>query len=241
MMASRDIQTVDQVYKILEKRIIEGQYPPNSALSQLRIAEELGISRTPLREAFRMLERHGLVVSEHNKRFRVAGFSAGDLDELYALRITVEGLAARAGIPVLSNEDLDKLQLQLVEMDQAMAARDYDGWNEPHITFHHTLISRAGDRSVNLARQLSQHAERYRYASMLPIQPGSWEQARVEHAALFAAAEERDGELVANLLAAHYGRVALSVLSLSAPMHEPHQIRHAMTACGAHPFVSSSL
>lgn len=233
-MASRDVQTVDEVYQVLEQRIIQGYYRPDTALSQLRIADELGISRTPLREVFRMLERHGLVVSEHNKRFRVAGFSAQDLDELYALRITLEGLAARVGIPVMEADDLGLLRQQAVAMDAAMAARDYDGWNEPHIAFHQNLIARGGMRTVTVAGQLSQHAERYRYASMLPLRPSSWEQAQLDHAALLTAAEERDGERVAHLLAAHYGRVALSVLSMSAPLHEPRQIRVAMAACGAH-------
>lgn len=238
-MASRDVQTVDEVYRLLERRIIEGYYRPHSALSQLRIAEELGISRTPLREVFRMLERHGLVVSEHNKRFRVAGYSAEDLDELYALRITVEGLAARVGIPAMSADDIEQLRHQAAAMDAAMDARDYDGWNEPHMVFHQTLIACGGARTISVARQLSQHAERYRYASMLPMQPSSWEQAQVDHAALLAAAEQRDGDRVAHLLAAHYGRVALSVLSMSAPLHEPRQIRVAMAACGAHHVVNT--
>jgi DNA-binding GntR family transcriptional regulator len=231
-VASRDVQIVDAVYEVLKRRIITGRYAPEEPLAQLRIAEELGISRTPLREVFRLLEQHGLVVSEHNKRFRVAGFSATDLDELYALRISVEGLAARVGIPLLTDTDLDHLRTLVGRMDSAVDNRDYERWNEPHIDFHRMLISRSGTRSVNLARQLSDHAERYRYASTQPQLPASWEQGRADHAALLAAAEDRDGERACSALAAHYGRVALSVLSLSAPMHEPRHIRQSMASCG---------
>lgn len=233
VLATRAIQTVDAVYTTLKQRIITGEYAPDEPLSQLKIAQELGISRTPLREVFRLLEQHGLVLSEHNKRFRVAGFSAVDLEELYALRISIEGLALRVGIPLLTDTDLRHLRALVDQMNAAVESRDYASWNEPHLEFHHTLICRSGARSVNLARQLSEHAERYRYASTQPELPASWEQGQADHDRLLHAAERRDGEQACSALAAHYGRVALSVLSLSAPMHEPRQIRQAMALCGA--------
>lgn len=227
-MAHRSIETVSAIHSLIKRRIITGVYAPDEPLSQLTLAQELGISRTPLREVFRLLEQEGLILSEHNKRFRVAGFSAADLEELYSLRITVEAAAARVSVPRLETPELAHLDELLAEMDRATDAEAYDEWHDPHAEFHRQLLIHSGERHLDVADRLSEHAERYRYASTLPSNPASWEEGRRDHHALRDAAHHGDGDEVARTLAAHYGRVALSVLSVSAPLHDPRILRTAI-------------
>src|SRR5689334_13784123 len=77
------------VYRRLYAEILAGELDPGKAISQIKLAERLGVSRTPLREALRMLERDGLVHAEPNRRVRVTPVSVDDLEQLYALRVTV--------------------------------------------------------------------------------------------------------------------------------------------------------
>jgi DNA-binding GntR family transcriptional regulator len=239
-MARRAAKTVSDIYTILKKRVIAGVYPAEEPLSQLGIAEELGVSRTPLREAFRLLEKEGLVVSESNKRFRVASFSPSDLEELYVLRIAVESVAVRVSVQRFQSFDLERLTTILAAMDEAILTGSYEDWREPHNAFHRLLLVHSGGRLRELASQLSEHAERYRYAASLPTNPTSWSESHQDHHKLYEAAVAGDGERASHQLAFHYGRVALSVLSFSAPLHDPQMLRLTLssfepTVCGDPP------
>lgn len=213
------------VYGALKRRIVTGMYDAGQPLSQLVLAREFGISRTPLREVFRLLERDGLIVASPNKRFRVAAFSPDDLEQLYVLRISVEGPAARYSVPRLQASDLSTMTSLLTDMDAAVADEAYDDWQTPHAAFHRHLLLPSGDRILELTDRLSEHAERYRFASSLPISPTSWAQSHADHHELLKAAHERHGGRAAERLAIHYGRVALSALSISAPLHDPQMLR----------------
>src|SRR6266545_3240375 len=87
---------VDEVITHLRQLILDQELPPGTALLQTELAERLGVSRTPLREAFRILEREGLVkVANGNRTIEVARFGPVDLRELYEAREVIDGLAAR--------------------------------------------------------------------------------------------------------------------------------------------------
>ena len=86
---------LDEVAQVLRERIYAGAYPPGATLRQERIAAEFGISRTPLREAFRVLERDGLVVNKPGSGVRVATADLPKLLDAYAVREAMDGVAAR--------------------------------------------------------------------------------------------------------------------------------------------------
>src|ERR1700680_5103985 len=81
-----------QVHGYLRQLILDGTVPPGTVLSQVQIAQEIGVSRTPLREALRMLQEEGLVLAEYNHRVRVAGIDIGEFEQFYASRIMLESL-----------------------------------------------------------------------------------------------------------------------------------------------------
>ena len=104
-------------------------------MSQVALAQDLGISRTPLREALRMLQSEGLVEGEPNGRVRVAPMSAPDLEQLYVMRVTLEAEALRLSVPRMTSEDLARLESHMAEMAHYAAEKDYRRWNLPHEQF----------------------------------------------------------------------------------------------------------
>jgi DNA-binding GntR family transcriptional regulator len=86
-------QAIPHVHAYLRECILDGTLTPGTKLSQVSLARQLGISRTPLREVLRMLQEEGLVEIEPNQRTRVAGLDPQELDDVYASRILFETLA----------------------------------------------------------------------------------------------------------------------------------------------------
>ena len=109
-------QNTEDVYERVRAAILDGDLAPGSVMSQVALAEELGISRTPLREALRMLQSEGLVEGEPNRRVRVAPISAKDLEELCVIRITLESEALRLSVPAMTSEDIARLEGYMAEM-----------------------------------------------------------------------------------------------------------------------------
>src|SRR5260370_24706881 len=97
------------VHERLRNAILRGELDPTVPLSQVQLAARLGVSRTPLREALRMLQREGLIDSEPNRQVRVAQLSVADLEQLYASRVLLEALAVRLTVPAYTPDDLAEL------------------------------------------------------------------------------------------------------------------------------------
>ena len=125
-------QNTDDVYARVREAILDGELAPGAVMSQVALAEELGISRTPLREALRMLQSERLVEAEPNRRVRVAPMSAADLEELCIARISLEAEAMRLSVPRLTPENLARLEGYMAEMAHYAAAKDYRRWTVPH-------------------------------------------------------------------------------------------------------------
>ena len=149
------------VYTSLRESILNGTLPPGETLSQVQLASKLGVSRGPLREAVRMLQREGLVEAELNRRGRVSSFSIDDLEQLYAMRIVHESLAIRINVPRFTKRDVDGLRSCLRRME-SLAAHDLRQWQAVDREFHFSLVAHSGDRLMRTIRELYDHADRYR-------------------------------------------------------------------------------
>src|SRR6266705_6546481 len=162
--------STELAYLQLRRAIVRCDIPSGVQLSQRELSQLTGVGRTPLREALRMLQREGLVEAEPNHRVRVAGFSFPDLEQLYAMRISLEALAIRLTVPCLQTAELDRLEGLLTQMDELSTAEAYERWEVLHRAFHLGLIAHAGPRIVKMAAQLSDHGERYRrfYSTQTP-------------------------------------------------------------------------
>ncbi|HWF74826.1 MAG TPA: GntR family transcriptional regulator [Solirubrobacteraceae bacterium] len=216
-----------RVHERLRQAIIQGELVQGTVLSQVELARRFGVSRTPLREALRMLQAEGFVDSELNRKVRVASFTIADLEQLYASRIVLEALGISQSARLMTEEDLEQLHRCLAEMDRCSERRDVDGWEEPHSEFHRRLVVYAGQRTAGLIAQLADAAQRYRrvYVTDAPL---AWSNTATEHRAIVAALEARDPQLAADELARHLARTALTVIAMVDPGHDPAPVRAAL-------------
>ena len=214
------------IYEQLREQILDGAFDPETPISQIKLAESLGVSRTPLREALRMLQRDGLIYSEPNRRVRVTALSITDLEELYASRIMIEALALRITVPRATAADFDELDAAIAGMADAAELRDVALWEIPHRQFHGVLRRHAGDRLIRLASELAAHGERYRRVYL--TEPIAWSSAALEHSAILEACRAGDDALAAERLARHLARTALTVIASSAPEHDALPVRMAV-------------
>jgi DNA-binding GntR family transcriptional regulator len=224
--AGRD--NIAAIHDALREAILGGDLCAGAVLSQVSIAGDFGVSRGPVREALRLLQREGLVDAELNRRVRVAEFSVSDLEELYAMRVVNEALAVRATVPRLTSQQLEELHRCLEEMD-ATAGVDVHAWEQPHRRFHRGLVAHAGPRLVRLVEQLSDHAERYRRA-YISGDPRAWSVGAAEHREIYEAVKRGDANAASVATVQHLARTALTVLANLAPEHDPTLVRGAMQA-----------
>lgn len=215
----------------LRRRIISGELAPGSVISQATIAGELGISRTPLREAVRRLQEEGLLLGEPNRRLRVAEASPDDLDQLYAMRIAMESLALTVGVPRMDAGVTDGLAAALERMERSVLDGRLDLVDEPHREFHRLLVAPAGERFERQARVLWDHTVRYRavyvHADVVDLSRLLLD-AHVEHASILEAVRQGDGSLAGARLARHYARTARTAFSAIDAAREPEAIEAAL-------------
>ena len=209
----------------LRRAILRGEFDPQVPLSQVKLAARLGVSRTPLREALRMLQREGLIDSEPNRRVRVAELSLADLEQLYASRVLLEALAVRLTVPIYTEADLAELKGALAEMTE-LTGRDIDQWEAAHQRFHGLLRKYAGRPD--------------RPAGPQPVRPHGPLPARLhggaaglvgraqEHAAIVDACVSGSITAASTQLARHLARTALTLIALFDPEHEPTPVREAL-------------
>ena len=225
-------QSFVAVHARLRAAILSGEIAEGAVTSQATLAERFGVGRTPLREALRMLQREGLVISQPNHRVRIAELSSEDAEELYIMRIALEAVAIRVTVPVLTSADLAELDGLMAQMDHYMKLRDHVGHREPHRQFHYRLVYAAGPRVSEQIDELFDHAERYRRRFGAA---DTWESRRAEHRAILDAVGDGDREAAADLLADHYLHTVRLVFGELAPDHDLARLREtvAIVAPGA--------
>jgi GntR family transcriptional regulator, rspAB operon transcriptional repressor len=215
----------EAVHQRVREAILEGEIAPGATMSQVALADELGISRTPLREALRMLQTEGLVDAERNRRVRVAPVSAADLEELYVMRVTLEAEAIRLAVPRMTAEDLARLEGCNAEMAHFAQAKDYRRWVVPHREFHRGLTAPAGERLAGVLAQLFDHSERYRRMH-IGHGPSAW--ATKDHRAILDACKASDRDEAARRLAQHFARTAFELVEMIEPGREADRLREVL-------------
>src|SRR2546421_8066869 len=146
----RRARLVDGVVEQLRTLILSGALPPGQSLRQIEVSERLGVSRTPLREAFRVLEREGFVrISNGNNTLEVVGPSPEEMIELYQVREVIDGLAARLsaqrGAPADALDRLSDLVDEMRELDTA----EKGPWRAAlHADFHAGIAELSGNQHV---------------------------------------------------------------------------------------------
>jgi DNA-binding GntR family transcriptional regulator len=196
-------QTVTEaVADAIRERILDGGYAEGWNLRQDALATELGVSRIPIREAFRQLEAEGLVTLHAHRGAVVSSLSLDEIGELFDLRALLEpDLLARA-IPRMTEDDLAAAAKVLGSFEQSLAGPDVHAWGEMNSEFHLTLYRPSGrNRTLGLVQSLLGNTDRYTRLQL--VLTSGIERARAEHAQLLKLCRERNAQEAGDLLRRH--------------------------------------
>jgi DNA-binding GntR family transcriptional regulator len=211
---------VDLVYEFLRGKIIKGEFVPGQRLREETLADDLGVGRTPVREALRRLKGNGLVEIIANRGAQVIDITDRDLEDSYELRALLEGFAARRaaehGCPHL--DDLRKLCEQMEDLLSDLTEPAYDRMTELNLRFHHAIYT-AGEVKV-LPSLLSgvvqvplvRHTfHRYTRSEL--------DRSFSQHRQLIEAIEAKDGFLAESTMRSHIlsGRISLRRAARASP------------------------
>ena len=231
-------QAIPRLHGYLRECILDGRLAPGTKLSQVALAEQLGVSRTPLREVLRMLQEEGYVEFEPNQRMRVADLDPDELDADYACRIVLETLALSMTLESIGPRERREAGRLLGAMRRAARVGDFPAWFDAHHAYHRVMTAGAGEPLLRTLQSLEDRSVRY-IRIYQQSEPADWQTAGdTEHAAILDALAAGDDRAALSGLAHHLARTALRVLSDSAPDYTPRAVPHAVAlAEGAVPAV----
>lgn len=218
--------TVRTVHRKLRDEILAGFYPFGAVLPQGQLAERYGVSRTPLREALRLLEEEGLINAESNRRARVAEFRFDDLEAISAQRIVMSAIATAVTVPQLTDAEVKDMRREFEHMEKARV-RDASGWRLANTHFHDCHMAHAPLLLRQDLDRLSDRSALYRSVWARDA-PHSDPQTVLEHMSIMQASELRDGVAAAHSMARHQARIAMGVMAGVVPEQEPATIRAAL-------------
>lgn len=153
----------DVVFNTLRQAILKGELKPGERLMEIALAERLGVSRTPIREAMRKLELEGLVVMIPRRGAQVANITEKDLNDVLEVRIALENMAIEKACKRMTEEELDKLWQAAREFEHTMAEGNLVRLAEADVAFHE-IIYQASDncRLIQVLNNLREQIYRYR-------------------------------------------------------------------------------
>lgn len=200
LLQTRSLTSV--VQQELERRIVQGELAPGDKLIEAALADSLGVSRGPVREAFRMLEEAGLVRQEKNRGVFVRDIPLGEAMEIYDLRAMMDEAVGRQLAAHITAEQLRQVRSKVDAMERAVKAGDADSYHLLNLEFHDTLVAFAGNRKLTaLYRRLINQLSLFRRlnladSAMLPVSAS-------EHRAIVKAIASGDAEAAGRAMRQH--------------------------------------
>lgn len=181
------------VVENIRNTIVSGQFPPGMRLMELHLAKDMGVSRTPVREAIRKMELEGLVVMIPRRGAYVANISIKDINEVYEIRIALDVLAAGLAAERINDEEIAEMK-RLLKLDEPLiASRDFPKIIENDTAFHDVIYKASRNkRLINIVSNLREQITTIRGRSM-PY-PGRLETMGEEHKEIMEAIGSRNVE-----------------------------------------------
>lgn len=196
----------------LRTLIIEGELAPGTKLNERELSERLGVSRTPLREAFRMLATEGLLLQLPNRGVQVALLSADDVRDAFEVMAALEGLAGELAAARITDDEVESLRVLQADMEAAHGARDLPVYYRVNREIHDRLNAIAANPVLaNAYRALNARLHSLRFRSNL--NQAKWDKAVAEHRSMIAALAARDGAALRDLLIRHLRAKQQAVLA----------------------------
>lgn len=191
----------DQVFEKLENDIIQGVYPRGEILTELKLVDQLGVSRTPIRDALRRLEQERLI-EDTGKGSRVVGITEEDLEDIMNIRQRIEGLAAYYTAKNMTPEGLAELTHIVDLQDFYYDKGDAEQLRQVDEQFH-DLICYLSKRTVIMDTLIPLHRKTRRYRRISMEDWSRTVNTRKEHKAIFDAMASGDADLAESLMAKH--------------------------------------
>ena len=221
-------RTAVDVYEALQSSILNGQLKPGTILPQVKVARALTVSRTPVREAMRMLQEGGLLEGEPNFRSRVVGFDPTDIEALYTKRLVLESMGVSMTTRRLSPALVKELRDVVTALESKDAHENFVRWQTLHRRLHQLIVARSGDALVTELEQLEKRSERYHSAYKGAHLVGWWQRGEAEHRELVEAITSGVAARAGELAARHLARTALELLAALAPEFDAARLRSAL-------------
>lgn len=190
------------VFENLREAILEGRLEPGQRLMEIQLAEQLGVSRTPVREAIRKLELEELVIMIPRKGAYVADVSIKDILEVLEIRGVLEGLAASLAADRMTDEELDELELISYQFKQFYQKDDIPGMIEKDVEFHDRIVNSSRNAKLNQILQ-GLREQIYRFRVTYISEYNKAKELVEEHQAILEALSQRDSERAAECATKH--------------------------------------
>ena len=207
------------VYEELKLLILTGKISPGMRLMEEELAEDMGVSRTPIREAIRKLEKEGLITIEPRRGAYVSQISTKDMVETLEVRQNMEGLAAELAAQRMSEEDKEKLRNIAKAYEEAVAAGDMAEMIRCDTAFHHIIVEATQNKIlIQMVEQLQEMVLRFRYIYYDNFKRA--EQMLSEHQAIYEAIAGGNTEVARESANVHIDRLKSLILEEPPTQHK---------------------
>lgn len=192
----------DVVFNTLRNAILTGELSPGERLMEIKLADKLGVSRTPIREAIRKLELEGLVVNTPRKGAEVANISSEDLRDVLEVRRSLEVLAISLACEKMTDETLQLLYDNIDAFKRSINAEATSDIASVDVTFHDIIYKSTGNnRLIQILNNIGEQMYRYRYEYIK--NKAAWNRLVEEHMNIYEAIKNRDKDLAIKSILLH--------------------------------------
>ena len=211
----RGVRLVDEATSVIRGAILAGKLRAGMRLGQEELARQMGISRTPLREALMKLEQEGLIEVLPRRGFQVVELKLEEAIELYDLREVLDGLAASLTARSIDRQTLENLESQLTKMAKCIKRQNAHEWFVHHVAFHNEIYRASGnERLIGLISTVRLSIQRFH--PLLLTTPNRLKNAYQEHLGTFRAIKARHPQQAERLARLHIANAKGIVLKVMA-------------------------
>lgn len=203
----------DVVFNTLREAILKGELKPGERLMELQLAAKLGVSRTPIREAIRMLEQEGLAVTIPRKGAEVARMTEKDMEDVLQIREALDELAARIACEQITEEQLAELRETMHEFEESTKTANVRKIAEADVRFHDIIYQSTGNpKLVNMLNNLREQMYRYRVEYLKD--ESNYPTLMQEHKAIVEGLTLKNKQKVTETMKCHVGNQAVAVKAM---------------------------
>ena len=201
----------DEVFNTLREKILKGVYKPGERLMEIHLADQLGVSRTPIREAIRMLELEGLVKMVPRKGAQVAKISKEDLQDVLEVRKALDTLSVKLACERITEDEIKLLNNAEREFEKALSSKDVREIAEADVAFHDVIHSATKNgRLKSMISNLAERIYRYRF-EYIKQQSDGGKTLMLEHREIMRCIESRDVESAVKATEIHIDNQEISI------------------------------